>query len=266
MALIKEEDCPAGLPAWLATFGDLMSLLLTFFVLLLSFSTINVTSFQHAMGALNGALGVLSGDPQMSLPIRQSMPKTEGNLSQAETMSKAGSELEHAIEEAGLQGDVHLEESTSGIIIRISDKLFFETADAKVLESASVVLDAVGKAISQLPNYVNIQGHTDSRTINTPNFASNWELSGMRALAVGRYFIDKWNIAPQRISITGYSEYHPLAPNDSELNMSKNRRVEIHIRYLNERGITPSQIYNRVEQQGITIDGRERPLLDPVEP
>ncbi|HAA74076.1 TPA: hypothetical protein DCE37_03015 [Candidatus Latescibacteria bacterium] len=266
MAMIKEEDCPEGLPGWLATFGDLMSLLLTFFVLLLSFSTMSTVNFQHAMGALQGALGVLTGEPQLSLPIRQSMPKTEGNLSQAEMMNKAGSDLEHAIEEAGLQGDVQLEESTSGIIIRISDKLFFETADAKVLESASVVLDAVGKAISQIPNHVNIQGHTDPRIINTPNFASNWELSGMRALSVGRYFIDKWSISPQRISITGYSEYRPLAPNDSDLNMAKNRRVEIHVRYMNERGVTPSQIYNRIESQGISVDGRDRPLPVSEEP
>lgn len=266
MAMIKEEDCPEGLPGWLATFGDLMSLLLTFFVLLLSFSTMSVTSFQHAMGALQGALGVLSGEPQLSLPIRQSMPKTEGNLSQAEMMNKAGSELEHAIEEAGLQGDVHLEESTSGIIIRISDKLFFETAKADVLESATTVLDAVGRAISQMPNHVNIQGHTDNRIINTPRFASNWELSGMRALSVGRYFIEKWNIAPDRISITGYSEYRPLAPNNTDLNMAKNRRVEIHIRYMNERGITPGAIYGRIEEQGISVDGRERPLPETTEP
>ncbi|MEE2754409.1 MAG: flagellar motor protein MotB [Candidatus Latescibacterota bacterium] len=266
MAMIKEDECPEGLPGWLATFGDLMSLLLTFFVLLLSFSTMDVTSFQHAMGALQGALGVLSGEPQLSLPIRQSMPKTEGNLSQAEMMNKAGKDLQHTIEEAGLQGDVHLEESTSGIIIRISDKLFFESADANVLESASVVLNAVGKAISQMPNNVNIQGHTDNRTTNTENFASNWELSGMRALSVGRYFIDIWNISPKRISITGYSEYRPLVPNNSDLNMGKNRRVEIHIRYMNERGITPSAIYSRVEKQGISVDGREMPLPDPVEP
>lgn len=266
MAMIKEDECPEGLPGWLATFGDLMSLLLTFFVLLLSFSTMSVTSFQHAMGALQGALGVLSGEPQLSLPIRQSMPKTEGNLSQAEMMNKAGSKLEHAIEEAGLQGDVHLEESTSGIIIRISDKLFFETADANVLESATVVLDAVGRAIQQMPNHVNIQGHTDNRIINTPRFASNWELSGMRALSVGQYFINNWDISPDRLSITGYSEYRPLAPNDTDLNMGKNRRVEIHIRYLNERGITPSAIYSRIENQGITVDGRDRPLPETEEP
>ena len=87
--MIKDDECPEGLPGWLATFGDLMSLLLTFFVLLLSFATMEVVEFQQAMGALQGALGVLSGEPQMSLPIRQSQPKTEGNLQQAEVISKA---------------------------------------------------------------------------------------------------------------------------------------------------------------------------------
>ena len=265
MAMIKEEDCPAGLPAWLATFGDLMSLLLTFFVLLLSFSSMNIKSFQHAMGALQGALGVLSGQPELSLPIRQSMPKTEGNLSQAEMMNKAGQELEHAVEEAGLQGDVHLEESTAGIIIRVSDRLFFGTAEATIKESAAVVLDAIGRAIKPLPNHVNIQGHSDTRTVNTPEFASNWELSGMRALAVGRYFIDRHDISPQRVSITGFSEYQPLAPNNTDENMAKNRRVEIHVRYLNERGVTPARIYNRIEDEGVNIEGRDGAVPDTQE-
>lgn len=215
MAMIKEEDCPEGLPAWLATFGDLMSLLLTFFVLLLSFSSMNIKSFQHAMGALQGALGVLTGQPELSLPIRQSMPKTEGNLSQAEMMNKAGQELEHAIEEAGLQGDVHLEESTAGIIIRVSDRLFFGTAEATIKESAAVVLDAIGRAIKPLPNHVNIQGHSDTRPVNTPEFASNWELSGMRALAVGRYFIEparhlvaaRFDHGFQRVSTSGSQQH-----------------------------------------------------------
>ena len=265
MAMIKEEDCPEGLPAWLATFGDLMSLLLTFFVLLLSFSSMNIKSFQHVMGALQGALGVLSGQPELSLPIRQSMPKTEGNLSQAEMMNKAGQELEHAIEEAGLQGDMHLEESTEGIIIRVSDRLFFDSAEATIKQSADNFLSAIGRAIAPLPNHINVQGHTDPRPVNTPAFASNWELSGMRALAVGRYFINQHNVSPQRISITGLSEYRPLAPNTTDDNMAKNRRVEIHVRYLNERGVTPAGIYNRIEDEGINIDGRDRPLPDTQE-
>ena len=87
----------------------------------------------------------------------------------------------------------------------------------------------------------------------------------MRALAVGRYFIDRHNVSPQRVSITGYSEYQPLAPNNTEENMVKNRRVEIHIRYMNERGVTPARIYNRIEDEGISIDGRDRPQTDTPE-
>ena len=163
MAMIKEEDCPEGLPGWLATFGDLMSLLLTFFVLLLSFSTMSVVNFQHAMGALQGALGVLSGEPQLSLPIRQSMPKTEGNLSQAEMMNKAGSELEHAIEEAGLQGDVHLEEvEDHGEDPRETE--FVSRSGAQ--NSSKYDLWSHG-----------LSGHTDEATIEA-TISNQWVLSG----------------------------------------------------------------------------------------
>lgn len=255
--MIPEDDCPKGLPGWLATFGDLMSLLLTFFVLLLSFSSMNVKDFQHAMGALQGALGVLTGEAQLSLPIREELPRSEGNLQQAEVMAKAAQELESAIEEAGLQGDVKLEESIAGIIIRISDKLFFDSGDALLKPGAGVILSKLGAVLKTLPNHVNIQGHTDNRMINTEAFPSNWELSGMRALYVARYFIQKADISPSRISITGFSEFRPLAPNDTEGNMARNRRVEIHILYQNERGVTPKGIYRAVEEKGVRIRGRE---------
>ena len=260
---IKEDDCPKGLPGWLATFGDLMSLLLTFFVLLISFSTVNVQQFNHAMGALSGSLGVLSGEPQLSLPIRKSMPKTEGNLSQAESMSKASQELEEAIEDAGLQGDVKLEETSSGITIRISDKLFFNLAESKLKPEALPLLRKVGDVLSGLSNQINIQGHTDNRPINTEFFASNWELSGMRALSVARYLIQNGKIAPNRISITGYSEYRPLVPNDSEKNMNQNRRVEIHVLHESGMGLRPTELYKTIEDRGVLIEGIGRNLQNP---
>jgi len=255
--LIPEEECPKGLPGWLATFGDLMSLLLTFFVLLLSFSTINVKDFNHAMGALQGALGVLTGEPQLSLPIREELPRSEGNLSEAEVIAKATQELEVAVEEAGLQGDVKLEETTTGIVVRIADNLFFDSAEADLKTGAFPLLRKLGEAFAKLPNHVNIQGHTDSRPINTENYASNWELSGMRALQVAKYLVQQTGLPPDRVSISGFSEYRPLAPNNSETNMRTNRRVEIHILYRGERETTPKQIYRAVEDEGVPIEGRE---------
>jgi len=254
--LIRADDCPEGLPGWLATFGDLMSLLLTFFVLLLSFSTMSVTDFQHAMGALQGSLGMLSGEPQLSLPIRQSMPKSEGNLQQAEVITKAAQELETAIEQAGLQSDVQIEEATTGLIIRVADKLFFETADSELKSSATNFLDKLGAVLSPLPNKINVQGHTDNRPINTERYASNWELSGMRALQVAQYFIETTKISPERMSFTGYSEYRPLVPNNSPERWAQNRRVEIHILYETSADAPPLQIYDAVESQGIRLEGR----------
>ena len=254
--MIREDDCPEGLPAWLATFGDLMSLLLTFFVLLLSFSTINVVSFNSAMGALQGALGVLSGEPELSLPIRQSLPRTEGNLSQAEVIAKAASELESAVEQAGLQGDVMLEETAMGIVIRIADKLFFDVGEAVLRPEGEPVLRKLGEVFKGLPNKINVQGHTDDWVINTEDFASNWELSGMRALQVGRFFIENSGIPSDRIWITGYSEYRPLVPNISVENRQRNRRVEIHVLYKGDKGVTPSLIYKSIESEGLGVQGR----------
>ena len=79
----KCPDCPAGLPAWLATFGDLMSLLLTFFVLLLSFSTTSKADFEKAMGSLHGALGVLTGEPILTSPIKLNIPIIRGDITEA---------------------------------------------------------------------------------------------------------------------------------------------------------------------------------------
>lgn len=259
MGLIKEEDCPEGLPGWLATFGDLMSLLLTFFVLLLSFSTMSVVNFNSAMGALQGALGTLNGEPQLNLPIRQSTPKTEGNLQQAEVIAKAAQELEAAIEQAGLQGDVKLEESTSGLIIRVADKFFFDSADSDLNPRATAILDKLGAVLKPLPNKINVQGHTDNRPISSERYPSNWELSGMRAMQVARYFMNQTGISPARLSITGYSEYRELVPNNTPANLARNRRVEIHILYESDPDAPPLQIYDEVEQQGINIQGRQKP-------
>lgn len=255
--IIKEDDCPKGLPGWLATFGDLMSLLLTFFVLLLSFSTINVINFNDAMGALQGALGVLSGEPELSLPIKQSLPRSEGNLQQAEVISKAAAEVEEAIEEAGLQGDVNLEESSTGIIIRVDDKLFFDVAEANLKSESIPLLKKLGIILKEFPNQLNVQGHTDSQPINTDLYASNWELSGMRALAVARYFIEEVGIASDRFRITAFSEYRPLVPNRSEEAKRQNRRVEVHILYTAGTGTTPTGIFTGLEGQGLEVKGRD---------
>ena len=178
-------------------------------------------------------------------------------MSQAEVIAKTAQELEDAVEEAGLQGDVMLEEASTGIVIRLADKLFFDEGKAGLKPGARTVLEKLGNILQSLPNQVNVQGHTDNLTINTDLFASNWELSGMRALQVARYFIQQSDVSPDRIWITGYSEYRPLVPNTSEDRRKRNRRVELHILYKSESGVSPGKIYQSIEEKGLQVEGRE---------
>ena len=117
----KCPECPKGLPAWLATFGDLMSLLLCFFVLLLSFSTMKQDDFEKAVGSLQGALGVLPGEPVLTSPIKLEWPIIKGDITQSRTMKDAKAEIEKEVEAAGQLDNVEIIESDEGITISFKD-------------------------------------------------------------------------------------------------------------------------------------------------
>ncbi len=251
MALIKEEDCPKGLPAWLATFGDLMSLLLTFFVLLLSFSSMEEIKFNKAMGSLRGSLGVFNSDPEMSQPIRVLMPMVRGSVAQSQNIRKSAEELEKTLSDEGFEGDITLEGTASGLVIRIQAPVLYGVGLAVLKESIRNVLNKIGDMLILLPNEIVVQGHTDSKPIIRGNFASNWELSYQRAVNVVRYLITETNIHGRRMSAEGYGEYRPLVPNTSEANRARNRRVEIHILYAGEVDTNLETIAKAFEKAGL---------------
>ncbi|MBM3322325.1 OmpA family protein, partial [candidate division WOR-3 bacterium] len=106
----------------------------------------------------------------------------------------------------------------------------FETGKADILPQFVTVLDRAGQILKQTPDInVELAGHTDPREINTPEFPSNWELSRARAEAVRRYLVDKFGIAPERLTANGYADTQPIAPNDSPQGMARNRRTEFRI-------------------------------------
>ena len=116
----KCPPCPKGLPGWLQTFGDLMSLLLCFFVLLLSFSTMKKEDFEKAVGSLQGALGVLPGEPILSSPIKLELPIVRGDLTEARpTLKEAKSELEKQVEAEGQQQNVEIIESEDEALLKL---------------------------------------------------------------------------------------------------------------------------------------------------
>jgi chemotaxis protein MotB len=114
-----------------------------------------------------------------------------------------------------------------GLVIHVVESSLFDPGQATLKPEAIAVLDRIAQEVKSIPNQVRVEGHTDDRPIATLRFPSNWELSSARATAVVRYFVTKYQFAPERLSALGFGEYRPLAPNNSEPNRAKNRRVDI---------------------------------------
>jgi chemotaxis protein MotB len=231
----KCPECPAGLPGWLATFSDLMSLLLTFFILLLSFSTTKKSDFEKAVGSLQGALGVLKGDPILTSPIKLHVPIVRGDITEARpTLKDAKSEIEKQVEAEGQQENVEIIESEDGITIRIKDNAVYDSGDAEIKADILPLLNKIGGVLARLPNPIEIEGHTDDLPIQNEQFPNNHWLSSARALGVLDVFHNEVGIAADRMTAIGHGEFQPLVDNDSEEHRASNRRVEIKVRHRQE--------------------------------
>ena len=246
-------------PGWLTTFGDLMALLLTFFVLLLSFSSTNQESFENAIGALQGALGVLSGDPILTSPIKLHVPIVKGDITEARpTLNDAKAEIEKEVEASGQNDNVEVIQGPEGIVIRIKEGVLFAIGEADIKDEFKSTLSRIGSVINQMDNEVVIEGHTDNVPIRTKEFASNHWLSTGRALEVMDYFVGEVGIERERLGIAGFGENKPLASNDTYEGRSQNRRVEIRVLYNEGEGqAAPDSVRGLIEAASLGI--REHP-------
>lgn len=222
----KKCDCPPpGAPAWMATFGDMMSLLLTFFILLVSFSSIQETKFHEAVGSLQGALGVLAELPKVPVKEDVDRPQERGQQ-QEDALRQSVEELRKQIKIIGDDALASISQSEKGLAIRLNDQLLFAAGQARVREDAYPLLDLVAETLAGHPQDVRIEGHTDDRPMSSSVFPSNWELSSARAASVLRHFENR-GVDPRRLSAVGLGEWRPVASNESPAGRAKNRRVEI---------------------------------------
>jgi chemotaxis protein MotB len=229
----KSDDAPG----WLMTYGDMMTLLLTFFVLLISFSSIQQSKFEMAIGSLKEALGVLTGGRSTFVDSR--LPLLEiSNPPSMNFMASFQKLMEFIDREEYRKGMVEVEVSDQGLLFRISNKLLFEIGKADLILSTKEFLLQLSNVLQKIEGNIRVEGHTCDLPIHTPEFPSNWELSAKRAINVIKFF-SRQGVSPDRLSAIGYGEYRPLAENDSEENRKKNRRVEIFIEF-REVGLDPS--------------------------
>ena len=228
-----DDDATGGAPSWMVTYGDMMSLLLTFFVLLVSFSTIQEAKFYEAIQSLQGALGVLKSPPTAREMKKLVVPELVRR--EREEILYEFRQLEQSLLDAGLDAQVDLRLTGDGIQFKIDDSFLFASGSADLRRESSPVLEKLAVFLGKFPQDVEISGHTDSVPIRTVRFPSNWELSSSRAIAVARFFQER-DLDPQRIRAVGYGEYRPLATNETAAGRASNRRVEIFLRLDEARG------------------------------
>ena len=220
-----------NLERWLITYADLITLLLGLFVVLYSMSQIDLNKYQQwisAFSQLFGGGGVLSsGKGILVTPVP---PKSGSDAMTSSSKPSSQQNLEaqlNAVLSSSIQSKkIIITTSTEGLTIHLLERLLFESGSADLKPEAKAVLDTLAEILKFLPNKIRVEGHTDNRPINTVRFPSNWHLSVARALNTAYYLMGK-GVPPEKISIVGHSEYKPIAPNDTEENRAKNRRVDI---------------------------------------
>jgi len=208
-------------PLWMTTYADMAILLLTFFILYYSLSSIANNKFKEAiLGTQSASIGLLelldSVKQKETIEVLTGL-KTDNILS----------DIQHVADREAMNEIMDISTDRTKIVIRIPGGSLFEPGNADLnLNKSKPVLDEIVRLLDTYPRYrISIQGHTDDSPIFTDRFPSNWELSSARATAVLRYFIDK-NIDPKRLTATGYADIFPIASNNSELGQATNRRVE----------------------------------------
>jgi chemotaxis protein MotB len=208
-------------PMWMTTFADMAILLLTFFILYYSLSSIANNKFKEAiLGTKSASIGLL--ELMDSIERKETIEVLTGLKS-----DNILSDIQHVADRESMNEIMDISTDRTKIVIRIPGASLFEPGNADLnLSKSKPVLDEIVRILDTYPRYrISVQGHTDDSPISTDRFPSNWELSSARATAVLRYFIDK-NINPKRLTATGYADIFPIASNDSELGQATNRRVE----------------------------------------
>lgn len=257
MARKRQEDTPPpGSPAWMSTFGDMMNLLLCFFVLLFSMSTVDAQKFEMIAASFAQSFSVLpaggasigegvmisNGVSQLSELDQyiSSMGKTtesdsESSLDElAEEQLKKSEELaekiKESIDEQKLEKEVDVNFTSQYVLLTMNGALLFDSGKSDIRENALPILDKVGIILQRYAeSVIEIEGHTDNVPISNSQFANNDELSSFRALAVFDYFLQNTSLDPAMIKHSGRGEYVPIADNSTVEGRAKNRRVEIKI-------------------------------------
>jgi len=237
---------------WINTYADMITLVLTFFVLLFSFSTIDAQKWQRLVSSLTGAPYVevqeidlgeneIESIDDYSMAIEQ--PPTPEATEPAETADPNNyekeamlarfdllyEELKTHLEENGLEYTLNVEKKDNKIILRMSHSAFFDSGRIALDQDTQMILLEVCGIIDEyrdLVSSVQVEGHTDNMPIRSSNFEDNWDLSVLRATNVLRFVVENMEVGDIQFVASGYGEMYPIASNETEEGRAQNRRVD----------------------------------------
>jgi chemotaxis protein MotB len=237
----------------MATFSDMATLLLTFFVLLLSFANMDVENFKVALGSVKEAFGVQmeqKGDfeAMSTSPVELSQQQSSAQLvtpKQDDVVAQA-EKIRRYVRIKGLAKHIAVLATPRGVVLRIKNMVLFDTGSDILRPESVEILKLITDLFSRFEGTLSIEGHTDDKPISTGRFPSNWELSTARSTAVLRALVDTHKLDVTRMRVAGYAAVQPLGDNDTELGRGKNRRVE----FVFERLVTVDVTGNKNKSKG----------------
>lgn len=233
-----QEDMEKINESWLIPYSDILTLLLALFIVLFSMTAIDAQKFNAVSkifgDIFHGGTGILDfSAPERNTEIGEK--ETPTNLKELgidpdklKKLQEIQKKTEAFIQRRDLENQLQTSLSDEGLLIRINDSVLFDSGSATVRKEDIPIAKEISELlVSDPPRKVVISGHTDNVPIHNSQFASNWELSVMRAVNFMKIILENKKLDPKMFSAKGYGEYQPIASNATEEGRQKNRRVEV---------------------------------------
>lgn len=269
MAKRKVDEPSPGSPAWMATFSDLMNLLLCFFVLLFAMSSIDESKFEELVASLSASFGILEGGSTSVLEgtlissgiadlneldnyyqnlglneegtdssVNEDLYEYDGDqlIEVLKNKGKEASEemaenIEAQAKQYNISEQIDIEFTSQYVLITLNGALLFNSAEVEIIKESIPLVDKVGDILRNYSsNMIEITGYTDNVPLyNHPKYDDNWALSSGRAQSVMKYLVNNKGLNMAKMKSSGRGEYDPIASNDTAEGRAQNRRVEIKI-------------------------------------